>query len=280
MDVRKLARFKGSEHLLACPVCGEPLSLSGASLICEHRHSFDLARQGYVNLLQNGAHSEVYDRASFENRRQVFESGLYDPLTQALKTVLSQASLSLPVVDAGCGEGYFARALAPVVKMPFYAFDISKDSIRLAASEDAEDGILWFVADLADIPLLDKSVGCVLDIFSPANYAEFGRILVSEGIVVKVIPTKNHLHELRERVSNDLRGHGEYSNTRVVNHFEKFCTLLDRQVVTNRAEVGEKALRALIHMTPLLFKVDVDKLAWDGLTKVTMEAEVLVGQLK
>lgn len=280
MDARKLARFKGSEHLLACPVCGEPLSLSGVSLVCVHGHRFDIARQGYVNLLQSGVHSEVYDRASFENRRQVFESGLYNPLTQALETILSQISPSLPVVDAGCGEGYFDRILASSIGVPLCAFDISKDSIRLAATEDAEDGILWFVADLADIPLLDKSVSCVLDIFSPANYAEFGRILVSGGIVVKVVPTKNHLHELRERASRDLRRRGEYSNTRVVDHFEKFCTLLDRQVVTNRAEVGEEALRALVHMTPLLFNVDVTKLAWDDLTKVTMEAEVLVGQLK
>ena len=83
MDMRKLKRFDRASAFLACPVCGEPLVRDGRRLICQHGHSFDIARQGYVNLLRGGGRGgahEDYGRRTFEMRRRVFDAGLYDPI--------------------------------------------------------------------------------------------------------------------------------------------------------------------------------------------------------
>lgn len=276
MDVRKLQRFEHARELLACPICHEPLDLQGTSLVCAHRHSFDVARQGYVNLLRGNKQPQGYDRASFEHRRQVFESGLYDPIADALCHAVEAASPTLPVIDAGCGEGFFARAVRHATNAGVCAFDIVRDSIQLAANADPEDGIVWLVADLAAIPVQDGHAGCVLDVFSPANYREFRRILAPTGRIIKVVPTANHLHELRERAAENLR-HQDYSNQRVLDHFAASCTLDTRQTVTCTHQLDARTLEALIAMTPLLFNVDTDAVDWSGISSVTVEADILVG---
>lgn len=276
VDARKLSRFEHAETLLACPVCHEPLELSGAALSCVNRHSFDVARQGYVNLLRGGKQPQGYDRSSFEQRRRVFESGLYDNIAQALCDAVEALSPSLPVVDAGCGEGFFAHAVRRATGAGVCAFDISRDSVQLAAAQDPEDGIAWLVADLASIPLQDGRAGCVLDVFSPANYHEFKRILAPRGRIVKVVPTARHLHELRELAAASLR-HQEYSNQRVIDHFAASCVLDSRATVSLTLKLDDHAIEALIAMTPLLFHVDTGAIDWSGIESVTVEADVLVG---
>lgn len=275
MDARKIARFAGCESFLACPVCREPLALDGASLACPQGHRFDIARQGYVNLLGRSAGAAAYDRASFEARRLVFESGLYAPITDAVCEALPASDL--PTLDAGCGEGSFSHALGSACAARVCALDISRDSVRMAASVDPEDGIAWVVADLAAIPLLDGSAGCVLDAFSPANYGEFKRVLAPHGRLIKVVPTEGHLREIRDRAAEQLRGRDRYSNERVISHFEQFCRIIDRRRVTNRMSLAPEAFAALLAMTPLLFSVDASEIDWSGLDEVTVEADVLVG---
>ncbi|WP_329739337.1 putative RNA methyltransferase [Enorma massiliensis] len=280
MDERKRARFLRCNTLLACPVCRLPLELHGTSLACEAGHRFDLARQGYVNLLRGSKKPARYDRESFHLRRTVFENGLYEPIAEALcreVAPLGETARRVPrVLDAGCGEGYFARTVRARTGAEVCAFDISKDSVQLAAGLDADDGIAWLVADLAAIPILDGSIDCALDVFSPANYDELRRVLAPGGIVIKVVPTTRHLHELRERAAGQLV-HSSYSNQRVLNHFSSCCTLRNHYTVSSTHPISPDALEALIHMTPLLFNVDTERIDWSGLTHVTVEAEVLIG---
>ena len=177
--------------------------------------------------------------------------------------------------DAGCGEGYFAEAVRRT-GAAVCAFDISRDSIQLAAGQNAEDGILWFVADLAAIPVQDGAIDAVIDVFSPAHYGEFRRVLAPGGRVIKVVPTAHHLHEVRELAADQLR-HSAYSNRRVIDHFAASCRLISRTTVSHTLALTPKVRDALIAMTPLLFSVDAAAIDWSGLTQATVEAEVLVG---
>ena len=308
MDARKLTRFATCEQLLACPVCGESLRLDGTCLACSHGHRFDIARQGYVNLLRGVHREQHYDRTSFEQRRTVFASGLYAPIAQALCEEVERAAAAgadtagitkatgaaitptspaptsgtgsalrpLRIVDAGCGEGYFARTVRHTTRATVCAFDISRDSVQLAAREDAEDGISWLVADLAAIPVQTGAADVVLDVFSPAHYGEFRRILAPGGRLIKVVPTANHLREVRELAAGQLRHRG-YSNERVVEHLEDSCTLLSRCTVSSTLELTPEVRDALVAMTPILFSVDTATIDWTPLTHATVEAEVLVG---
>ena len=156
------------------------------------------------------------------------------------------------------------------------AFDISRDSIQLAAVREPEDGIAWLVADLAAIPLQTGVATAVLDIFSPARYNEFHRILKPGGRVIKVVPTANHMHEVRALAAGSLQQH-DYSNQRVLDHFAASCTPLARHTVSNTIALTPELRDALIAMTPLLFSVDTAAIDWSGLTHATVEAEVLVG---
>ena len=309
MDIRKLERFRAAEGLLACPVCGAPLALEGRALRCAAGHSFDVARQGYVNLLRGVHREQHYDRTSFEQRRTVFASGLYAPIAQALCEEVERAAAAagadtagitkaagaaitptspaptsgtgsalhpLRIVDAGCGEGYFARTVRRTTGATVCAFDISRDSVQLAAREDAEDGISWLVADLAAIPVQTGAADVVLDVFSPAHYGEFRRILAPGGRLIKVVPAANHLREVRELAAGQLRHRG-YSNERVVEHLEVSCTLLSRRTVSSTLELTPEVRAALVAMTPILFSVDTAAIDWTPLTHATVEAEVLVG---
>lgn len=303
MDIRKLERFRAAEGLLACPVCGAPLALEGRALRCAAGHSFDVARQGYVNLLRGGVRLEGYDRASFMDRRRVFAAGLYEPIAAALAEAVSvhapsgqrvspsavesgpgsapHAPGSCPtprVLDAGCGEGYFARELRRRVGARVAAFDISKDSVQLAAAADAGDGIVWFVADLASIPVRPASADCVLNVFSPANYAEFRRALAPGGVVVKAVPTPRHLQELRAAAAGQL-AHAAYENDRVLGHFAESCALIERRTAGGAFAVDAETVRALAAMTPLFFHVDAARVDLRAVRKVTVEAEILVGRM-
>lgn len=286
MDQRKLMRFAQGAEALVCPVCGAALALEGTSLRCAAGHSFDVARQGYVNLLAGGHRNQNYDRASFENRRQVFASGIYDGIADTLCEVVAELAADriaaggegrLRVLDAGCGEGHFARAVAARTGARVWAFDISKDSVQLAAGADAGDGVVWFVADLASIPVADGAVDCVLDVFSPAHYGEFRRVLAPGGHLVKVVPTENHLHELRERAAGQL-ARGDYSNERVVEHLEDSCELVGRRRVSRTQGLETSELDALVAMTPLLFHVDRAAIDWTDVREVTVEADILVAR--
>lgn len=274
----KLQRF-ASATAFACPICQENLTLVETSLKCCNRHSFDLAKFGYVNLTPQIKQSANYDKENFQNRQQILEAGFYQAILEVVSDLLSNSKNAKTILDIGCGEGFYSRKLQEShSEKTFYAFDISKDSVQIAAKSEPNWAVNWFVGDLARLPIKDASMDILLDIFSPANYGEFRRVLSKDGILIKVIPTENHLKEIRQKVQDQLTNK-DYSNQDIKNHFQDYFTILSSQTASLTKTITAEQLQALLSMTPLLFHVDQSKIDWSDLTEITIEAEILVGRV-
>ena len=273
----KLQRF-ASATAFACPICQENLTLVESSLKCNNRHSFDLAKFGYVNLAPQIKQSANYDKENFQNRQQILEAGFYQAILEAVSDLLSNSKNAKTILDIGCGEGFYSRKLQEVhPDKTFYAFDISKDSVQIAAKSEPNWAVNWFVGDLARLPIKDACMDILLDIFSPANYGEFRRVLSKDGILIKVIPTENHLKEIRQTVQEQLTKK-DYSNQDIKEHFQEYFSIQASQIASLTKSITAEQRQALLSMTPLLFHVDQTKIDWSQLTEITIEAEILVGK--
>ena len=273
----KLQRF-ASATAFACPICQENLTLVETSLKCDNRHSFDLAKFGYVNLAPQIKQSANYDKENFQNRQQILEAGLYQAILEGISDILATNPSAKTILDIGCGEGFYSRKLQEAhPDKTFYAFDISKDSVQIAAKSEPNWAVNWFVGDLARLPIKDTSMDILLDIFSPANYGEFRRVLSKNGILIKVIPTENHLKEIRQLAQDQLTKK-DYSNQDIKEHFQEHFSIQSSQIASLTKPITAEQRQALLSMTPLLFHVDQSKIDWSQLTEITIEAEILVGK--
>ena len=137
-------------HLLRCPLCGGAFLKKDNSLVCEKRHTYDIARQGYVNFVP-GQKEMFYKKELFAHRAEAFRAGVYAPVVEHLTEAIGRyVSADHPVLlDAGCGEGYYAKAVCPGRRMLRIGLDLSKEAVRLAARGQSEAS--FFVADLKHI---------------------------------------------------------------------------------------------------------------------------------
>lgn len=273
----KHQRFATSDQFFACPHCGQALGLDQSSLRCLNRHTFDIAKQGYVNLAPQAKQSTNYHKSSFENRQAFLEAGYYDHLYEALEGKIAELGLQ-SVLDIGCGEGFYSRKLAEKMDLDILAFDISKDSILLAARSDSTKSVKWFVGDLTKLPIQDKTIDGILDIFSPANYQEFARVLKKDGAILKLVPGPNHLKELRHLAKDQLRKES-YDNREIVDHFKGFVGQVEEVLVSRTLPISRDQAQVLADMTPLFFQVDQSQLDLDQLSQVTIEGLLLVGKM-
>ena len=273
----KLQRF-ATASAFSCPICQENLALVESSLKCSNRHPFDLAKFGYVNLAPQIKQSANYDKENFQNRQQILEAGFYQAILEAISDLLANSESAKTILDIGCGEGFYSRKLQESHSdKTFYAFDISKDSVQIAAKSEPNWAVNWFVGDLARLPIKDASMDILLDIFSPANYGEFRRVLSKDGILIKVIPTENHLKEIRQMVKDQLTKK-DYSNQDIKQHFQEHFSIQSHQIASLTKHITTEQRQELLSMTPLLFHVDQTKIDWSQLTEITIEAEILIGK--
>lgn len=280
----KIDKFYEAKNLFQCPKCKKKIRFHAGGLVCKKEHTFDIAAKGYVNLLQQTKAFKGYDADFFQSRRRFFAAGYYDHLVnEAVDTVLrlSEDWESPVLLDAGCGEGGYSLAMEKALSAEgkpaqILAFDIASDAIKVAAGND---NVKWMIADITNIPVKDGVVDAILDVFTPANYKEFNRVLKDGGYLIKVVPGSDHLKELRRAVSDQLQNK-EYSNEEVTDYFEGHYELVSRVKLTRTMEIGGQALEDLVRMTPLLFDVDKRKLDLSGVTEITIEGEILVGQKK
>ena len=290
-NMNKFERYRQTCSVLVCPVCGGGLGLTaaGQSLACSAGHSFDIARQGYVNLYRGKPVNE-YSKESFRQRQQILEKCMYAHILEEICSFLQAvcgAGRPRLLLDAGCGEGYYTREIAARLGgcgLDFYGVDLSRDSVQLAASTANQAGgaasaIKWLVADIGHLPVRDGSVDFLLDIFTSAIYEEFQRILSPDGYLIKVIPGEGHVKELREAASSQLH-HKDYKERKGTAVFsEHFETILNKTVSQTFAVTPEER-DVFIHMTPLLFHVDKTKVDWSAVHSITVEGQLLIGRKK
>jgi len=263
---------------LRCPICHEPIARRDNSLVCARRHCYDIARQGYVNFVP-GQKDMFYRRELFESRAKVFEAGVYAPVVARVSEAINRFALKdHPVLlDAGCGEGYYTKNVCDQRVMTRIGFDLSKDAVRLAAR--GRHPARFFAADLKRIPIRDHAADILLDIFTPANYAEFARVLAQDGILIKLAPRSGYLHELRALAGDSLR-HKEYDDSDVERYSHEKMNILAQEAITYTMPVTQEVAWHLARMTPMLAGVDVDTLDLSAVTEITIDETMYIGTVK
>ena len=180
--------------ILICPICGNALHEENGSFLCSERHSFDLSKEGYLNLLPVNRHKSRHPGDAPElcrARRAFLAAGYYAPL----RTFIADRLCGRIVLDACCGEGYYTSASSER-QFETYGFDIAKDMIRLAAKQDKRTQ--YFVAGLHQIPVRTESTDTLMHLFAPFHDAEFTRVLQKGGTLLSVLPGEQHLMGLKK----------------------------------------------------------------------------------
>lgn len=168
-------------------------------LRCVDGHSFDIARQGHVQLTSRPIRHPGDTAEMVDARQRVQQSGAFDFLTEALATAVS----SLPgengmILDVGAGTGHYLAALLKADPVRWgLALDSSKVAGRRAARAHPRVGSV--VGDVTEgLCVRDSTVDVVLSVFAPRNVEEFARVLRPGGHVVVVTPRPEHLAEPRQ----------------------------------------------------------------------------------
>ncbi|MGM0481150.1 MAG: putative RNA methyltransferase [Pseudomonadota bacterium] len=229
--------------------------MTGRSWRCQQGHNFDMAKQGYVNLLpvQNKRSKDPGDsKAMIQARRQFLSQGYYQPLAAVLtETVLAAGKQSL--LDAGCGEGYYLRHLIAAaehqaVDLAAGALDISKWAVQAAAKQDRR--LSWMVASNSSIPLADSCVDSLLCVFGFPVANEFKRVLKPGGRLIMVDPGPAHLQELKALIYSQVN-----NKAAALPIDDKDLELQTEQRVTFPVTLSSRqAINDLLTMTPHLYR--------------------------
>ena len=196
--------------MLTCPICVGALENHGNGVRCANGHSFDRARQGYLNLLpvQHKKSLDPGDNAAMvEARRRFLGAGHYAPLADELAR---RAAERAPArwLDIGCGEGnYTARLAAALPQAEGYGLDISREAVKRACRLAPQ--LTWMVASMTRVPLASASCGLIASVFSPIDWNEAVRLLVPGGGILRLGPARDHLLELRQRLYDEVREYEE-----------------------------------------------------------------------
>jgi 23S rRNA (guanine745-N1)-methyltransferase len=261
--------------LFRCPVCRADLTLSERTLRCPQRHSFDLARAGYVNLLtgHGAAPAEGGDDAQQLARRDAFlGNGHFNAITDTIRNALTEDSRS--VLDAGCGTAYHLHRLAGTERIAA-GIDVSKDAAAYAAKRHPSFG--FAVADIwRDWPVRDASVDLVLSIFAPKNFREAARVLRPGGILAVAFPGPDHLIELRQAFG--LLDQGEGKAETYAAGMAEALSPPSHQRLHSAATLQAEEIANVILMGPNAHRISPDLLTLRDARDVTFDVELLIAR--
>jgi 23S rRNA (guanine745-N1)-methyltransferase len=268
-----------------CPVCEEPLPRQERSFRCSNGHVFDVAREGYANLLlAQHRHSKDpgYSKEMIAGRRDFFDAGHYEPLADGVAGIITsylpETGESL-VVDAGCGEGYYLRRLRRLLAdrgqdqgAALCGMDISKHGVRVAAKRDPQG--LYAVAGTYRMPVVTDRVDVLLTHFSPVSAADFRRVVKPGGVVLVGGPAEDHLFAFKKLLYDTPAQHEPTDSLAGQDGFEPITVHSIRYPLRLR---GPGQVANLLLMTPFYWSVgDETRARLAELEALDTEVDVLV----
>ncbi len=243
-----------------CPLCGNELHQENKSLICKNRHCFDIAKEGYTNLMPSSKHSHVSgdNLQMVKSRQLILQNGYYSNLLNAIKVFLKNQNRSLKILDIGCGEGYLTRELSKELSnCKIGGIDISKPAIMLASK--LCKNCSYAVANATHLPVADKSLDAVINSFAPVTDEELDRTIKRGGYVLKIVPNTNHLWNLKEALYDTAKPNPKDETT-----FKGF-SLIDEIEIDDKFVAKGDEIFSLMQMTPYFYKT-----APEAIEKVAM----------
>ena len=282
--------------LFICPLCQSPLQLADNTWRCDGSlhpkqtsHPFDVARQGYVNLLpvqQKKSKAPGDSQQSIDARKRFLNAGHYQPLNDlicqkmaALLTVkkasINQKDKPINWLDIGCGEGYYTQAMAQTGMDVLIAADISKPAVVELAKTSKALGRLWYqgaeeakedgtyaaaiyplVTSAAHLPLRAHSIDGISSIFSPILPEAFNEVLSDEGYLIIAKPDIGHLATMREALFDDVR---EHDSDKFLQELAPYFQLLQTHHISSRLKLSAEELADLMTMTPYAYRARGEK---------------------
>ena len=259
--------------VFACPHCQSPMKVEdNGNVICENRHSFDVAKQGYIFMLPKPMNS-MYTKELFEARHDIISSGLYAAVQ---KKIAEAIHADHPVIlDTGCGEGsHLVKICEQLQHATGIGIDIAKEGIVAAAKFHREQ--IWCVGDLAKSPFQAGKFDVILNFLSPANYEEFKRLLKPNGLMIKVVPQQNYLKELRAQAFANSEKE-DYSNEQTVARFKEQFADVTVERITYTMPLKQVLVPKLLEMTPMGWHIESKESI--TLSEITIDLDVLIGRV-
>ena len=237
--------------LLCCPVCGNPLTFDDKNARCPKGHCFDrAARGGYIHLLRQrrrGSAAPGDSALMCQARTRFLSGGWYAPL-RAQVAALTAAHAPAAILDAGCGEGWYTRAVLDAVPgVRLAGVDLSRYALRHAGRTCPEAD--FAIASLFDLPLAAGSADLVLHLFAPMCAPEFARVLRRGGALLTVTPGARHLWGMKEVLYEQ-----PYENPTAVRDLPGFSFVREVRVADTITLTDPADIAALYHMTPYAWK--------------------------
>ena len=239
--------------IFICPICRGLLKKTEKTLVCEKNHSYDISKHGCVNLMMSQKSSKKRhgdDKLMLRSRADFLEKGYYKPLLDIITDEVRKKAggKSVTILDVGCGEGYYtANVKNNVENCDMYGIDISKDALICTSRRDRD--ISLAAASCSDIPVKSGSCDVVLNIFSPTDASEYGRVLKPNGVLIKALPLENHLFGLKKAIYEK-----PYKNKTESRELDGFEIINFREIkYTLKLENSEDILN-LFKMTPYYYK--------------------------
>lgn len=249
----------------SCPLCHAPLARAVKSFTCPQGHQFDMAKEGYVNLLpvQHKRSRDPGDSAEMMQARRAFlDAGHYQPLRDRVAEILSDLLTddATAILDIGCGEGYYTAAFADVARAKgadTFGLDVAKVAIRAAAKRYSS--VTFCVASSHRLPFEDATMDAVVRIYAPCKAEELARVVKPGGWVITVTPGPRHLMELKGLIYDEIRLHAPHSE-----QLPGFTMQQEQTVAYEMNLKGDEAV-ALLQMTPFAWRAKPE--VWEGLAK-------------
>lgn len=292
-------------HNLACPIDGKPLNPHEKTLTCENGHVFDIARQGYVNLLpvQHKRSKQPGDsKAMVVARAEFLNSGIYEPIAKKVaEIVYTQITDSLVsidqessdrvsnskevcLMDAGCGEGYYFDYLFNYLKvkngssdLSFIGLDISKAAIVESAKRNKQ--ISWVVGTNRQPAVEPESVDFVLCLFGFQSFEGFHKILKSGGKVILVEPGPDHLKELRRVIYTEVKKNSppDLSSAEKIG----FSMADSQQLQFKTKAINNQQINNLLLMTPHFYRASKEgREAASKIQQLELSVDVVIRTLE